>query len=284
MRKRACLGRHQARVGLCVGSNVTVRTLGWIWGPKRQEPLETQARLRPATSCGSESFGRCRGSRLIAGLTAALHGRSSQPMMSASGVSHTSAPPSRAFDTTFSSLPPSLNFLIRSRISFWASLRASRAHREASMAEILGAVASGLAVAEVGLKVGGTVWKLKRLWQEVHEVPETIAYLMKEIEIIEPVLSEFEGNFNAQIIAFPTESSAYNGAPTALSSAYCREALNDLRSLVEDLDRAVTSEKKRKRTVARIRVVLKEDTIKKFQGRLERATRLLQSAQVNYLT
>lgn len=72
----------------CVGSYVTVRTSGWIWGPKRQEPLETQARLRPATSCGSESVGLCRGSRLFAGLTAALHGRSSQPMMIASGVSH----------------------------------------------------------------------------------------------------------------------------------------------------------------------------------------------------
>lgn len=151
------------------------------------------------------------------------------------------------------------------------------------MAEILGAVASGLAVAEVGLKVGGTVWKLKRLWQEVHQVPETIAYLMKEIEIIEPVLSEFEGNFNTQIIAFPTQSPAYNGAPAALSSAYCREALNDLRNLVEDLEGAVSSEKKRRRTLARIRVVLKKETITGFQARLERATRLLQSAQVNYL-
>lgn len=205
-------------------------------------------------------------------------------MMSASGVSHTSAPPSRAIDTTFSPLRPSLNFLFRSRLSSKASLRASRAHREANMAEILGAVASGLAVAEVGLKVGGTVWKLKRLWQEVHEVPDTIAFLMKEIEIIEPVLSEFEFNFNAQITAFPTPSPAHNGAPAALSSAYCREALNDLRSLVEDLDGAVTSGRSRKRTIARIRVVLKKDTIKGFQGRLERATRLLQSAQVNYLT
>lgn len=263
---------------------MTVRTLGRIWGPKRQEPLETQARLRPATICGSELVGLCRGSGLIAGLTAALHGSSSRPIMSASSISHTTAPPSRAFDTTFSSLGPSLDFLIRSRISFGASLCASRARREASMAEILGAVASGLAVAEVSLKVGGTVWKLKRLWQEVHEVPETIAYLMKEIEIIEPVLSEFEGNFNAQTVAFTTPSPAYDSVPAARSSAYCREALNDLRNLVRDLDGAIASEKKRMRTLARIRVVLKKDTIKGFQGRLERATRLLQSAQVNYLT
>lgn len=204
--------------------------------------------------------------------------------MSASGVSHTSAPPLRAFDTTSFPLPPCLNFLFLSQISSGASLRANRAHREANMAEILGAVASGLAVAEVGLKVGGTVWKLKRLWQEVQEVPHTIAFLMKEIEIIEPVLSESEFNFNAQITAFPIPSPARNGTPAALSSAYCREALNDLRSLVEDLDGAITSEKKRKRTIARIRVVLKKDTIKGFQDRLERATRLLQSAQVNYLT
>lgn len=127
------------------------------------------------------------------------------------------------------------------------------------------------------------MWKLKQLWQKVHEVPETIAYLMKEIEIIEPVLSEFEGNFDAHIAAFTTPSLAYDGAPAARSSAYCREALNDLRTLVEDLDGAIASEKKRKRVLAKIRVVLKKDIIKGFQGRLERATRLLQSAQMNYL-
>lgn len=144
------------------------------------------------------------------------------------------------------------------------------------MAEILGAVASGLAVAEVGLKVGGTVWKLKKLWQEVHEVPATIRDLMRQIEMMDPILSDHE--------TLPTRLSAYDGAPTTQSAAHCREALNDLQCLVEDLNVAVDSERRSRRTFARMRVVLKKDTIKGFQDRLERATRLLQLAQVSYLT
>lgn len=157
-------------------------------------------------------------------------------------------------------------------------------HNKANMAEILGAVASGLAVAKVGLKVGGTVWKLKKLWQEVHEVPAAIRDLMRQIEMMEPILSAHETSLSIQDTALPARFSACNGAPTTQSAAHCREALDDLQRLVEDLDFAVDSEKRRTRTFARMKVVLKKHTIKGFQDRLERATRLLQLAQVSYLT
>lgn len=152
------------------------------------------------------------------------------------------------------------------------------------MAEIIGAVASGLAVAEVGLKVGGTVWRLKKLWQEVHGVPATIQDLMRQIEIMDPVLSDHESTLGIQTIALPRQLPSHNTAPAMLSAAYCREAVNDLRRLAEDLDNTVESEKRRRRTFAKIKiVVLKKDTMKIFQDRLERAIRLLQSTQVSYL-
>lgn len=159
----------------------------------------------------------------------------------------------------------------------------SLVHNEANMAEILGAVASGLAVAEVGLKVGGTVWKLKKLWQEVHDVPATIQDLMRQIEMMDPILSDHETNLDIQTTALPRQLLTCNGAPATQSTAYCREALNDLQRLAEDLDVALESEKRSRRTFARIRVVLKKETIKEFQYRLERAIRLLQWTQVNYL-
>lgn len=151
------------------------------------------------------------------------------------------------------------------------------------MAEILGAVASGFAVAEVGLKVGGTVWKLKKLWEEVHEVPATIQDLMRQIEIMDPILCDHENTLGNQNIALPTQLPTHNTASAMLSAAYCREALNDLRHLVEDLDVAIESEKRSRRTLARMRVVLKKDTIRGFQDRLNRAIRLIQSIQVSYL-
>lgn len=151
------------------------------------------------------------------------------------------------------------------------------------MAEVLGAVASGLAVAEVGLKVGGTVWKLKSLWQQVHEVPETMQDLMKQIEMMDPILSDYETNLGVQSASLINHSPTRHDSPTNLSAAYGREALNNLRRLVEDLGEAIESEKRRRRTLAKMRVMLKNDTIKRFQERLERAIRLLQWTQVNYL-
>ncbi|KAG6365528.1 hypothetical protein INS49_007139 [Diaporthe citri] len=151
------------------------------------------------------------------------------------------------------------------------------------MAEILGAVASGLGVAEVGLKVGGTVWKLKKLWHEVHEVPATIQDLMRQIEMMDPILSDHETNLGIQSTALPIPLPTHIGAPTPQTAAYCRDALNALRRLMEDLDGAVESEKRSRRTVARMKVVLKKDTIKGFQDRLEKAMRLLQWSQLNYL-
>lgn len=162
-------------------------------------------------------------------------------------------------------------------------LRSHPVHRQIKMAEIFGVVASGLAVAEVGLKVGGTVWKLKRLWQEVHGVPETIQDLMRQIEMMDPILSDHETNLGIQSTASLRQRPNHSSAPAMLSAVYCREALNDLRCLVKDLDVAVASEKRRKRAVARMKVVLKKDTIKGFQDRLERAMRLLQSTQMSNL-
>jgi len=152
------------------------------------------------------------------------------------------------------------------------------------MAEVLGAVASGLALAEVGLKVGGTVWKLKMLWQQVHEVPQTIRDLMRQIEIMDPILSDHETYLDVQGAGFLEHFPTHHASTVIPSAEYCREALNNLRRLVEDLNGAIESEKRSRRTFARMRVVLKKDTIKGFQDRLARAIELLQLAQVTYLT
>ncbi|KAK8862805.1 ankyrin repeat-containing protein [Apiospora arundinis] len=63
------------------------------------------------------------------------------------------------------------------------------------MAEVLGAVASGIALAEVAWKAGGAVSKLKRLWNETKNVPETIADLMIQIECLDPAIWEAETHF-----------------------------------------------------------------------------------------
>ncbi|KAG7143692.1 Gentisate 1 like protein [Verticillium longisporum] len=54
----------------------------------------------------------------------------------------------------------------------------------ANMAEIVGLVASSIALAEVVGKVGGGILKLKRMWDEVKDVPESIQDLFKRLDLI----------------------------------------------------------------------------------------------------
>lgn len=153
------------------------------------------------------------------------------------------------------------------------------------MAEILGTVASAIAVAEVGLKVGGTVLKLRELWKEVQEVPEKIQDLMREMEIWEPILSEIESNFEVDPTAGSNTvtSQPFDSSIGRMSSSFCREALRDLQELVKELSNEISSAKTRKRGIAKVKVLLKKDDLKKSQGRLKRAFRLLQSAQMGYV-
>ncbi|KAK6063068.1 carboxylesterase family protein [Seiridium cupressi] len=57
-----------------------------------------------------------------------------------------------------------------------------------AMAEALGAVASGIAVAQIAGTAGSAIWKLKQLWDEVEDVPEIINDLIEQLGCLDPSL------------------------------------------------------------------------------------------------
>lgn len=144
------------------------------------------------------------------------------------------------------------------------------------MAELLGTIASAIAVAEVGLKLGGTVLKLKGLWNEIQEVPDTISDLMDEIEILGQLVEDFD----AQDFAMASTS---GDRSAKLSVSYFQAALRHLGTLAENLRQEVESKKKRKRFSGRVKVVLSQETIAKTEAKMQRALALLQAAQTSYL-
>ncbi|CAJ2512991.1 Uu.00g011100.m01.CDS01 [Anthostomella pinea] len=56
--------------------------------------------------------------------------------------------------------------------------------------KVVGLVASSITLVEVAARLGAGALKLRELWQQVHDVPETITRLLQEIEILEPVLEQ----------------------------------------------------------------------------------------------
>lgn len=153
------------------------------------------------------------------------------------------------------------------------------------MAELLGTIASGIAVGEVALKVGGTLFKLHELWKEVQKVPDTIQELLQEIEAYGPLLDGVESGFEmSETLQIGNHSlGTFNTAHSRAAAALCREPLQKLRQLVEDLSNEISSTRRLRRNISRAKVLLKKDDVKKFQERLQRTVSLLNLAQQSYL-
>ncbi len=147
------------------------------------------------------------------------------------------------------------------------------------MAEVLGVVASGIAVAQVATTLGSAVVRLKALWEEVREVPERIADLMEQIDCLDPALWEAERLLSENEL--PAE--LWTDISARRSAEYCRKALRKLTALIDDLSAKIHSPKSPTRKIGRFRAVLKKDTLNILESRLESAVRLLQLAQQGYI-
>ncbi|KAK8040187.1 hypothetical protein PG993_008598 [Apiospora rasikravindrae] len=147
------------------------------------------------------------------------------------------------------------------------------------MAEILGAVASGVALVEVATKAAGTVLKLQQLWREVKNVPETIANLMMHIECLDPAIWEAETHFSHASLS----PHLWNDTAARKSTQCCRLALQRLSDLVRDLNAHIDSAKRRHKGIAFVKVMLRKDELRALERRLETAMSMLQLAQNGYM-
>lgn len=149
------------------------------------------------------------------------------------------------------------------------------------MAEILGIVASSITVAEVASKAGGAVTRLKRLWQDIRNVPDTINDLMKQIDILDPLIWELETEVNERRASI--NPILFNDSALRKSTEYCREAVSDLTRLVDDLKTQVDTERKLKRRFGKVKVALKAQAIADYERRLRKAVCFLNLAQSSYM-
>ncbi|KAI1414985.1 hypothetical protein F5Y13DRAFT_196988 [Hypoxylon sp. FL1857] len=147
------------------------------------------------------------------------------------------------------------------------------------MAETLGVATSSIAVAQITLQVGSTILKLKKLWDEINDVPDYIADLMEQIECFNPILWEAENSFN-QCGLPPTIWDELASKSTAI---YSRKALENLTGMVDDLSIHIHSAKKGRKKLTGIKVLLKKNSLRKLERRLENAVRMLTLAQQSYL-
>ncbi|KZL78236.1 hypothetical protein CT0861_07881, partial [Colletotrichum tofieldiae] len=146
----------------------------------------------------------------------------------------------------------------------------------AAMAEVFGVVVSALTVAEMAGKFGTSLIKLKKLWNEVQDVPNEIAQLFRQLELLRPVLAEMESEFTQQT------HKVYQNSAANLSMEYCQQAVGELDALAEDLQSRINAAKRSKRNIAKFKVAFKKEQIRSYQEKIQFALQLLCLSQQTY--
>ncbi|GJC87660.1 hypothetical protein ColLi_10498 [Colletotrichum liriopes] len=137
------------------------------------------------------------------------------------------------------------------------------------MAEVFGVVVSALTVAEMAGKFGTSLIKLKKLWNEVQDVPNEMAQLFRQLELLRPVLAEMESEFTQQT------HKVYQNSAANLSGG-------ELDALAEDLQSRINAAKRSKRNITKLKVTFKKDQIRSYQEKIQFALQLLSLSQQTY--
>jgi hypothetical protein len=137
------------------------------------------------------------------------------------------------------------------------------------MAEVLGIIASGIAVEQFT----ESVLKLKRLCSAVRNAPDDVKNLAEELDAITALLVEVDGQ----------RQQPYHTAASAATWDRCVLTCKNAGKASEDVIKELEKKLKTNRTLGGIRVAFKKETIAELKSRLERAKSTLVLAQQTYL-
>ncbi|OQD67769.1 hypothetical protein PENPOL_c003G07857 [Penicillium polonicum] len=144
------------------------------------------------------------------------------------------------------------------------------------MAEIIGVVSSAITLAEATAKTCKGIIALKRLWNEVHEVPEYINALLDRLALVHSVLSEMEIELNRDQQLLKSNSAI------GLSLQYCKSAKDRLDALVDELKQRVEDKGRFGRNRARVKAVIGKEVVRQLQDEIRDAMQLLGISQQTY--
>ncbi|KAG9501587.1 hypothetical protein J7337_007278 [Fusarium musae] len=112
------------------------------------------------------------------------------------------------------------------------------------MAEILGLASSIITIVEVAGKLGTSIIRLKRLWDEVQDVPASIQRCIEQLEILAPAIEEMDHEFEK------TRNMIRNDSAAKRSLEYSRKAVETLDTLVRDMETQISAVKASRRLIA----------------------------------
>jgi hypothetical protein len=139
------------------------------------------------------------------------------------------------------------------------------------MAEF-GVVASGLGVASLGIQIGQSIIKLKEFVDKVKEAPETIRYLIAELEILDSILLELK-NSDEEAKKLGVESFALRRCQDL-----CSQGSRGLEALLKEVQREI----RKRPTIGSLKAVLKMGSVEKLRNKVRDAQFMLLFARMNF--
>ncbi|KAJ5604022.1 hypothetical protein N7537_006978 [Penicillium hordei] len=134
----------------------------------------------------------------------------------------------------------------------------------------------GLQVADTTTKTAKGILALKRMWNDVHEVPEYINSLLDRLTLVQSVLDDLETELSRDQQLFASNSAI------KLSIRYCKNAKDKLDALVSDLGQRDTDKERSTRNRARVKVIFEKGVARRLEAELRDAMQLLGIAQQTY--
>ncbi|XWX00156.1 hypothetical protein V2A60_008175 [Cordyceps javanica] len=146
------------------------------------------------------------------------------------------------------------------------------------MAEVIGVVAAGVAFGEAILKISSHTLKLKSMWEDFKEIPDSIKLLVGDIELLSHVLQNMEADLDR-----PTPRAVpWSDGISHLIVETCRKAVDELSASVDELSHKISSVKAMRRAARKSKLVLDHDFRAKLERRLQRVWNLLGVAQQHW--
>ncbi|RFN48572.1 hypothetical protein FIE12Z_7152, partial [Fusarium flagelliforme] len=145
------------------------------------------------------------------------------------------------------------------------------------MAEILGLASSIITVVGVAGKLGTSTIRLKRLWNEVQDIPASIQRCIEHLELLAPAIEDMDDEFQR------TRTMVQNDSAAKRSLEYSRKAVATLECLVRDMETQLTTAKKGRKLVAQLKVRMKKEVIEEHQQQLQSVLQLVGLSQQTYL-
>lgn len=135
------------------------------------------------------------------------------------------------------------------------------------MAEVVGVVASSIAIATLAAKVV----KLRDCWEQIQDAPADISTLLRQIECFNTLVSQIQAGPRMPDLVF-------DNSCLIQSLSLCEEGINELTELVNELDGKIRDKGGWRKKLGGAKVVLKKDDLKRAKSRMKSAIQLLSLA------